>query len=158
MKIKKTMITNQAAIELKHENHGQFEYYKHLIVPREGNQCTVAIMEIPPLKTSFPYHYHIAVTEVFYIISGEGVVITPEGEHKVSGGDVIVFPPGAAGAHKILNTSQTEILRYIDFDTTAQADVIFYPDSQKVGMILNGRVGKDFFKENSAVDYYEGEK
>ena len=58
MKIEKTIITNQASIEPKHENHGQFEYFKHLVVPREGNQCTVAIMEIPPLKESFPYSYH----------------------------------------------------------------------------------------------------
>ena len=157
MKIEKTIISNQASIEPKHEKHGQFEYYKHLIVPREGNQCTVAIMEIPPLKTSFPYHYHIAVTEVFYIISGEGAVITPEGERKVSSGDVIVFPPGKAGAHKIINTSQSEPLRYIDFDTTAQADVSFYPNSQKIGMILNGKTSKDYFKEDKAVDYYEGE-
>ena len=157
MRIEKTLITNQASIEPKHENHGQFEYFKHLIVPREGNQCTVAIMEIPPLKASYPYHYHIAVTEVFYIISGEGVTITPEGERKVSSGDVIVFPPGPAGAHKILNTSQSEVLRYIDFDTTMQADVAFYPDSQKIGMILNGVVSKDVFMENRAVDYYEGE-
>ena len=157
MKIKKTIITNQVSIEPKHENHRQFEYYKHLIVPREGNQCTVAIMEIPPLKASYPYHYHIAVTEVFYIISGEGVAITTEGECKVSAGDVIVFPPGAAGAHKILNTSQSETLRYIDFDTTAQADVTFYPDSQKIGMVLNGLASKEYYKESSAVDYYEGE-
>ena len=157
MKVEKTIVLNQASVEPKHENYGQFEYYKHLIIPREGNQCTVAIMEIPPLKASYPYHYHIAVTEVFYIISGEGMVTTPEGEHDVSAGNIIVFPPGEAGTHKIFNTSQSEMLLYIDFGTTAQADVTFYPDSQKIGMILNGKPSKDYFKTITAVDYYEGE-
>ena len=158
MKIERTLITNQASVTLKHEKQGQYEYYKHLLVPRTGNQCTVAIMEIPPLKASYPYHYHIAVTEVFYIISGDGVIITPDGEFQASAGDVCVFPPGRAGAHKILNPSPSETLRYIDFDTTAAADVAFYPDSQKIGLILEGKASKDCFKEASAVDYYEGEE
>ena len=38
MKIEKTTITNQASIEPKHENHGQFEYYKHLIVPKKEKE------------------------------------------------------------------------------------------------------------------------
>jgi len=156
MKVENTLITNQGNVAPKHEIHGEYEYYKHLIVPKDGNQCTVAIMELSPQKAAFPYHYHVGITEVFYIISGEGVVKTPEGERKVTSGDVAVFPPGQAGCHKIFNTSQTETLRYIDFDTTAQADVTFYPDSGKIGAILNGKP-THVFMENSVVDYYEGE-
>jgi uncharacterized cupin superfamily protein len=99
---------------------------------------------------------HQRLTEVFYVISGKGRIETPEGDKPVSAGDVIVFPPGAAGAHKIWNTSENESLRYIDFDTTAINDLICYPDSGKVGFDLNGKKGL-FFRENDAVDYYEGE-
>jgi uncharacterized cupin superfamily protein len=156
MEKKQVLIINQANVEPKHENCGEYEYYKHLILPKDGNQCTVAIMEIPPQKAAFPYHFHIGITEVFYIISGEGSLKTPDKTYNVSPGDVIVFPPGQAGSHKIQNTSKTEPLRYLDFDTTNMADVTFYPDSKKVGLILNGRL-THIFMENSAVDYYTGE-
>ncbi|MDR2148545.1 MAG: cupin domain-containing protein [Tannerella sp.] len=152
----KTTVSSRKNVAPKHESHGEYEYLKYLILPKEGNQCTVAIMEIPPLKAAFPYHYHLGITEVFYIISGEGTVRTPEGERKVAVGDIIVFPPGAAGSHKIQNTSYTEPLRYVDFDTTSQPDVTVYPDSGKIGLIQGGKL-THVFKENSAVGYYEGE-
>ena len=156
MKLEKTLITNQAEIAPKHEAHEGYEYRKHLVLPKEGNQCTVAIMEIPPLKSAYPCHYHVGITEVFYFISGAGLLTTPEGDRAVSPGDVAVFPPGAPGAHKITNTSASEPLRYVDFDTTSAADVVFYPDSEKVGLILDGKL-RHVFRENSAVGYYEGE-
>ncbi|MDR2672299.1 MAG: hypothetical protein LBC35_03215 [Coriobacteriales bacterium] len=33
------------------KHHDEFEHEKYLIVPKEDNQCTVAIMEVPPGKT-----------------------------------------------------------------------------------------------------------
>ena len=156
MDTNKTIVTRQADIAAKHEKHAEYEYYKHLVLPKAGNQCTIAIMEIPPGKAAFPCHYHIGITEVFYIISGEGNLETPEGEKKIASGDVIVFPPGEGGCHKIWNCSATESLRYIDFDTTTMSDVIFYPQSDKIGMVLNG-TPHSFFKGTDAVDYYDGE-
>jgi len=157
MRIEQTFITSKESIESRHENHGNYEYYKHLVVPREGNQCTVAIMEVPPLKAAYPYHYHAAITEVFYIISGEGLVLSASGEQVVGAGDVVVLPPGLEGVHKITNTSDSKPLCYIDFGTTAPADVVFYPDSQKIGMILGGIVNKDYYPVDGAVEYYDGE-
>jgi len=156
MKITKTIIAKQEDTAPKHEVHGAYEYYKHLIVSKEENQCTVAIMEIPPLKAAFPYHYHVDITEVFYIISGEGSLRTEEGETKVAAGDVLVFPPGSAGSHKLCNTSPTEVLRYLDCDTTSRSDVAFYPDSGKIGLILNGKP-HSFYKEADRTSYYDGE-
>jgi hypothetical protein len=54
----KIVIANADNTPSKHEYHENFEYFKHLIVPKKiENQCTVAIMEIPPLKSAYPYHY-----------------------------------------------------------------------------------------------------
>jgi uncharacterized cupin superfamily protein len=136
--------------------HGGFAYDKQTVIAKKDNQCTVAFMEIPPGKSPYPRHYHFGITEVFYIISGEGRLETPEGDKFITAGDVIVFPPGEAGAHKIWNTSENDVLRYIDFDTTAINDLICYPDSGKIGFVRNGKPGL-FFRENDKVGYYEGE-
>jgi len=156
MKIEKTVITRQEDIAPNHVSHGAFEYYKHLVIPKEGNQCTVAFMEIPPLKSAFPNHYHESVTEVFYIISGQGVIKTADGEKSVGAGDIAVFPPGIQGSHKIFNVSTTENLCYIDIDTTSMPDVCHYPDSNKVGIFTGDKMGM-IYKEDDNVDYYEGE-
>ncbi|MDR2672300.1 MAG: cupin domain-containing protein [Coriobacteriales bacterium] len=50
-------------------------------------------------KNACPYHFYISITEVFYIISGEGLLETQGSEWRVAAGDVLVFPPGASGAH-----------------------------------------------------------
>ncbi|MDF2566640.1 MAG: Cupin 2 conserved barrel domain protein [Oscillospiraceae bacterium] len=157
MEEKKIIIANKESTLARHECHNDFEYYKHLIVSKKAeNQCTVAIMEIPPRKTVFPYHYHASITEVFYIISGKGRLETPDGEKQVTAGDVIVFPPGKNGAHKIWNTSDTELLIYLDCDTTSAADATFYPHSDKVGLLIDGKPDS-FFVASDAVDYYKDE-
>jgi Uncharacterized conserved protein, contains double-stranded beta-helix domain len=151
------VIANRNNTQPKHESHEGYEYYKHLIVPKKSeNQCTVAFMEIPPLKSAFPYHYHAGITEVFYIIDGKGKIETPDGDKEVTKGDVIIFPQGKEGAHRISNTSESEMLVYLDCDTTSAADVAFYPHSRKVGFIVDGQPNTFFESENN-VDYYKGE-
>jgi len=154
--VERTLIVNPASIQPDHVCHGGYEYRKRLIVPRAGNQCTVAMMEIPPGKSAYPSHYHAAVTEVFSIIDGTGVLATPDGERTVAPGDVIVCPPGVAGTHKLTNPSATQVLRYLDFDTTSPVDAPFYPDSGKFSVIIDGEITGPF-RLSSEVDYYDGE-
>jgi uncharacterized cupin superfamily protein len=82
------ILIKQSEITPKHESHGEYEYFKRLVLPKTGNQCTVAFMEIPPSKAAFPSHYHVGITEVFYIISGVGRLETAEGDKSVTAGDV----------------------------------------------------------------------
>jgi len=153
---KKIITANVETTPSNHESYQNYEYFKHLIVPKEAaNQCTVAIMEIPPQKSSYPYHFHMGITEVFYIISGIGRLETPDGERAVTKGDVIVFPPGKQSAHRIMNMSESEMLVYLDCDTTSISDVTFYPHSGKMGTIVAGEPA--FFELKDKVDYYKGE-
>jgi uncharacterized cupin superfamily protein len=154
---KKIIISNAESIPARHEEHQKYEYFKHLIVPKKSeNQCTVSIMEIPPQKSAYPYHFHMGITEVFYIICGKGSLETPDGNKEVAQGDVIIFPPGKDGAHRILNTSKSDMLVYLDCDTISTPDVAFYPHSEKVGLILDGQPNT-FFELANEVDYYKGE-
>ena len=93
---------------------------------------------------------------MFYVIKGSGVIETPDGTNSIKTGDVIVCHPGAKGAHKIINTSETEMLTYLDCDTANSPDVVFYPNSGKIGVLVQGENGM-FFDRSSEVNYYKGE-
>jgi uncharacterized cupin superfamily protein len=68
---------------------------------------------------------------------------------------VIIFLPSEKGAHKLTNTSDTETLTYLDVDTMHQPEVVFYPDSGKLGVFGAGI--REVFMKDSRVDYYKGE-
>ena len=136
--------------------HEGYEYYRRKFVPfGAANHTHVCVYEIPPMKTAYPYHYHYKTEETFYIISGSGMLKTPEGERTVCAGELIFFPAGENGAHKLTNTSQTENLVYIDFDATHELDVAVYPDSDKIGIWGMG-INK-IFPKSAEIDYYDGE-
>jgi uncharacterized cupin superfamily protein len=152
------IIASKSSITPSHQNeHAPYEYFKYNVATADmGNQCTVAFFELPPGKSNYPYHYHTASEEIFYIISGTGLFRTPEGERTVSSGDVIVFPPNKKGAHKLSNPSDTETLCYLDVDTNRIPEVVFYPDSDKLGVKTGGEM-KNLFMYDTDVDYYAGE-
>lgn len=144
-------------IPSKHKSeHQGYEYYKRELVPKENaQQCSISVYEIPPGKSAYPYHYHTKNEEAFYIISGKGILKTPSGDKDVSAGDFLFFPANEKGAHKLANTSEIEMLIYLDFDTHNEIDVAFYPDSGKIGVW--GKNINKLFKINQQVEYYEGE-
>lgn len=144
-------------IEPGHESgHGDFEYYRRDIVSRgEARGLIASIYDIPPGKSAYPYHYHTMVEEVFYIISGSGILRTSEGEREVKAGDALFFPAGEKSAHRLTNNSPTETLRYIDFDTALPLDAAVYPDSGKIGVW--GRGVNRVYRYDENVDYYDGE-
>lgn len=152
--IKHATITDLPA---KHKaEHEGYEYIRRRFVPRGHAASTlVSVYEIPPLKAAYPYHYHLKDEETFYILSGEGLLKTPEGEKRVSAGDLLFFPAGSEGAHKLTNASATEMLVYIDFDVIHDLDAAIYPDSGKIGVW--GKGVNRVYPLNADVDYYAGE-
>ena len=136
--------------------HEGYEYFRRKFVPfGEASQTHVCVYEIPPGKAAYPYHYHYKTEETFYIISGVGILRTPEGEKRVGAGELIFFPAGEEGAHKLTNASETENLVYLDFDVTHELDVAVYPDSDKIG--IWGMGINQIFPKSADVDYYHGE-
>ena len=151
--------------KLQNEHEG-YEYYKYEVTdgaqkyevsgPSEGNQTVVAFYELPPGKSNYPFHYHTTNEEVFYVISGNGILETFEGKRPIAAGDIFVCPVGKNGAHKITNTSETKNLVYLDVDTNNTPDIAYYPHSNKIGIRAAGGV-RDIFKLGSNVSYYDGE-
>ena len=149
-----------------HNEHEKYEYYRREVTdrrhkyevasPKEGNQTVVAFYTIPPGKSNYPFHYHTANEEVFYIISGDGILETADGARTITAGDIIVCPAGPRGAHKITNSSTEMDLVYLDVDTNNTPDIAFYPRANKVGIRAAGGV-RDNFDLGSKVGYYDSE-
>lgn len=137
-------------------DHERYEYFRKTFVRRsEARQCVVNVFEISPMKSAFPYHYHRNNEETFYIISGHGILRTPEGERAVNAGDLLFFPATEQGAHQLSNSSAIENLVYIDFDTANEIDITVYPDSNKIG--IWGKEINQLYRIKDQVDYYDGE-
>ena len=153
-KIKQSKIGD---IPVSHRSeHEGYEYFRRKFIPFGGaKNSVVSVYEIPPGKSAYPYHFHYKNEETFYILSGEGILRTPNGERKVAAGELLFFPAGETGAHKITNTSETENLVYLDFDVVHDIDVAVYPDSHKIGIWGMG-INK-IYPQNADVDYYDGE-
>ncbi|MCL2010753.1 MAG: cupin domain-containing protein [Synergistaceae bacterium] len=149
--------TNIKDVPAEHKSpHEGYEYSFRPLVPYGlAEQCKVYLYEIPPGKSAYPYHYHTKNEEVFYIISGKGLLKTPAGEKEVSSGDLLFFPANENGAHKLTNTSETETLVYLDFDTDNKIDVALYPDSGKIA--IWGKNLAQVYKTSQQANYYDGE-
>ena len=145
------------AIPVSHKcEHEGYEYFRRKFVPFGGaNNTLVSVYEIPPGKAAYPYHFHYKNEETFFILSGEGLLRTPKGERTVKAGELLFFPAGPEGAHILKNSSETEMLCYIDFDVVHDIDVAVYPDSDKIG--IWGRGINKIYPRKADVNYYEGE-
>ncbi len=53
-----------------------------------------------------PYHYEYPCEEWLIVLEGTPTLRDPEGEHELDPGDVVCFPPGPDGAHKVTNRSR----------------------------------------------------
>ncbi len=69
------------------------------------------------------------------------------------------MPAARQGGHQIINRSQA-IARFLSTSTHGEPDIVFYPDSDKVGAserLPRGGGVRLFFRQGDAVDYYDGE-
>lgn len=143
-------IINTSTLEgVPKKSDGSDFIYKPICPPgsAETGQCRVAVVEVPPGKSAFEYHYHETDEEVFYIIRGEGILRTPQGDKSVHAGDCVLLPPGPNGAHAMRNASKTEKLIYIDFDSHNVPDITHYPDSGQVK--VQGAFSSAYYDEKS---------
>ena len=140
----------------KHKTGAEgYEFLRRDFLEVHEAKSLVRVYEILTGKAAYPYHYHLKNEETFFILRGEGILRTTEGERPVRSGDLIFFPAGEAGAHKLTNTSESENLVYLDFDVVHDLDVTIYPDSGKLGVW--GKDTNKIYRIDDDVDYYENE-
>jgi uncharacterized cupin superfamily protein len=62
------------------------------------------VYDVAPGESSSPYHYEYE-EEWLLVVEGTLVLRAPDGEHRLERGDLVRFPPGPDGAHKVMNRS-----------------------------------------------------
>jgi len=123
---------------------------------QKWGELEVYFYTVQPGKANYPYHYHLANEEVFYIISGQGTLKTPEGEKIVSEGDVIVMPAHENGAHQLINTADMPLV-YLEVRTSKAPDIVLYPDTPEKFLVMSSKVFAKAFNINTAINYLTNE-
>lgn len=159
------IIQSDKTISVTTENGTKYQHKrKNLTEHLTDNKIVASIYEVEPGKISWPYHFHFANEEAFYILEGEGEIRLNDEWFSITKGDYIRFTKGPEGAHQIKNTGKTK-LKYLDIGTTNEPDITIYPDTNKVGLFAgsapgqskqNRKLGK-FIDIDSDIDYWEGE-
>jgi uncharacterized cupin superfamily protein len=110
---------------------------------------------VPPGQANCPYHYE-SDEEWLLVLEGRLTVRHPEGEDELGAGDLVCFPAGPPGAHKLTNNG-AEPVRMLIVSTANLPAVAVYPDSDKIGVWTPGRTDNIMVRRESGVDYYDSE-
>jgi uncharacterized cupin superfamily protein len=122
-----------------------------------GSTATLMfIYDLAPGEGSSPYHYEYE-EEWLLVVEGAVVLRAPDGEHTLERGDLVRFPPGPAGAHKLMNRSESPA-RTLMFSSSRVPAVSVYPDSDKIGVWPGDDANDLIFKRGTAVPWSEGEE
>ena len=114
------------------------------------------VYELPPGQSICPYHYEYPEEEWLIVLAGRPTLRHPGGEDAVEEGDVVCFPEGPDGAHKVTNhTSDT--VRVLMFSTKHAVAAAVYPDSDKVGIWTGNDADNVLVRRSGKVEYYDGE-
>jgi uncharacterized cupin superfamily protein len=121
-----------------------------------GSRSLVMFLyDLEPGRSSSPYHYEYE-EEWLLMVEGTVAVRSPEGEYTLQRGDLVRFPAGPEGAHKVMNRSETPA-RALMFSNARVPAVSVYPDSDKIGVWPGNERDELIFKRGSAVEWSEGE-
>jgi uncharacterized cupin superfamily protein len=113
------------------------------------------IYDLEPGRSSSPYHYEYA-EEWLLVVDGTLVLRAPDGEHALQRGDLVRFPAGPDGAHKLMNRSDAPA-RTLLFSGAGPLAVSVYPDSDKIAVWTGEEENDLIFKRGTAVPWSEGE-
>jgi uncharacterized cupin superfamily protein len=115
-----------------------------------------SLYELPPGQSICPYHYEYPEEEWLIVLEGRPTLRHPEGEDELEEGDVVCFPEGPEGAHKVTNRTD-ETVKVLMFSTKTKTAVAVYPDSDKIGIWTGNDADHVIVPRESNVDYYTGE-
>jgi uncharacterized cupin superfamily protein len=121
-----------------------------------ASRIGASLYELPAGQSICPYHYEYPDEEWLLVLEGRPTLRQPAGESELEPGDVVCFPSGAEGAHKVTNRTE-ETIKVLMLSTKVEPAVVVYPDSDKIGVWPGDRADHVLVRRSSHVDYYDGE-
>jgi uncharacterized cupin superfamily protein len=125
-----------------------------------ASELAVKVIEMDPGNHLCPYHYEY-VEEWLVVLRGPVEVRTPAGTDRLADGDVVCFPVGPAGAHRVSAPADaTAPARVLMFSPDASPAVCVYPDSDKLAVYTTSGEDEVFVRRSepsSHLDYFDGE-
>lgn len=120
-----------------------------------GKDLAVRLYEIEAGASLCPYHYEY-VEEWLLVVAGDVRVRTPSETLSLRAGDVVCFPSGPEGAHRV-SATEAGPARVMMFSPRAAPSVCVYPDSDKVNLWAGPEDDWTFRRAEAHLDYYDGE-
>jgi uncharacterized cupin superfamily protein len=121
-----------------------------------STETAMYVYDLVPGQAQCPYHYEYH-EEWLLVVEGTIVLRGPNGERTLDRGDLVCFPAGPAGAHKITNQSESPA-RTLMFSSSRVPAVSVYPDSDKVGVWPGNETDDLVFRRETAVPWAYGEE
>ena len=121
-----------------------------------GTMLGGTVYELPPGQSICPYHYEYGNEEWLVALDGRPTVRHPAGEDALEPGEVVCFPVGPEGAHKITNRTDAPV-RVLMLSTKIEPSVAVYPDSDKIGVWPGDKRDNILVRRESGVDYWDRE-
>jgi uncharacterized cupin superfamily protein len=124
-----------------------------------------SLYELEQGQATSPYHTHYGNEELLIVLAGRPTLRTPAGARELDPGEVVAFPAGRDGAHR-LDNHRPEPAQVLIVSTMNEVDVVEYPDSGKVLARSHQRRPDGTMPEGAlrlmariadGVDYYDGE-
>lgn len=130
---------------------GYPEPFRSRVLPREKRalgdalgltRIGVNLTTLPPGKESSMRHHHTLEDELVYVLEGEVVLRTDEGEQVLGPGMCAGFAAGSNDGHQLVNRSDRPA-RYLEISNRDREDIAIYSDDDLA--FRNGADGRPIF-------------
>jgi uncharacterized cupin superfamily protein len=87
-----------------------FRWRRAFLARRAGaRQLGASLFSVPPGGATFPLHAHLHNEELLLVLAGRPTLLGRDDERELSEGEVVAFPAGPSGAHRIENRTDAEV-------------------------------------------------
>jgi len=114
-------------------------------------QFGVNRLRLPPGTWSSQRHWHAAEDEFVYVLAGEVVLVTNQGEEVLRAGDCAGFKAGVADGHQLQNRSNADALVLEVGSRRPAEEAVDYPDID-----LQILKGESVYRHRDGTEYPTG--
>jgi uncharacterized cupin superfamily protein len=114
------------------QDRGPFRWRRARVGRHAGaRELGASVFEIEPGASTFPLHAHHANEELLVVLAGRPTLRTIDSERELEEGEVVAFPVGRPGAHRVDTRTEAPV-RVLIVSTMIGPEVVEHIDSEKV--------------------------